>query len=321
MGERPGTGYRDRMQLDPRRLGVLAVIARSGGVLAAASALHVTPSAVSQQLARLEREVGVALVTRSSSGVELTEVGAALAERGARIEAELALAAADVAGLTRQVGGSVTVVAFPTAIAAIVAPAAGRLRTDHPAVSLRVLEIPEDAGLVRLRAGSADLVVLERDAADHRPAPRGLRDVPLLDDPYVLVVPAGRPLPRARRGGRQTPAEDLLALPWVSGPAGSATRSVLDRWARSVGGRPEIGHEALEFPAVLALVAADLGAALVPRLALPSDADPLARRIRPIALPGLASRRILARHRASRAEPSPAAVVVLEALVAAAAGA
>jgi DNA-binding transcriptional LysR family regulator len=306
------------MQLDPRRLGVLATIARTGGVLAAASALHVTPSAVSQQLARLEREVGVALVVRSSRGVELTEVGVALAERGARIEAELAEAVADVAGLTRQVGGSVTVVGFPTAIAAIVAPAAGLLRTDHPAVSLRVLDVAEDAGLARLRAGSADLVVLERDAADLRPAPRGLRDVPLLDDPYVVVVPAGRSLPRARRGGGRTPAADLLALPWVSGPAGSATRSVLDRWARSAGHRPEIGHEALEFPAVLALVAADLGAALIPRLALPADGDPLARRIRSIALPGLGSRRILARHRAARADPSPATRVVLTALVASA---
>lgn len=302
------------MQLDPRRLGVLAAIARTGGVLAAATALHVTPSAVSQQLARLEREAGVALVVRGGRRIELTEVGAALAARGARIELELAAAQSDVAELTQRIGGEVTLVGFQTSIAAIVAPAARRLRSDHPGVTLRVLEIPEDAGLARLRSGTADVVVIERDAADRRAVPRGLRDLALLDDPYLVVLPAGS---AAFPADPADPAQ-LAGLVWVAGPTGSATRSVLDRWARAAGSRPEIAHEALEFPAVLAMVAAELGVALVPRLALPAPGDPLARSLRPVALPGLGSRRILARHRASRGDPSPAARAVLEALLSAA---
>jgi DNA-binding transcriptional LysR family regulator len=305
------------VDLDPRRLGVLAAVARTGGVLAAAETLHVTPSAVSQQLARLEREAGVALVVRGGRHIELTAVGAALAEHGRRITEELGAAAEAVATLTRAITGTVTVVSFPTAVAAVVAPVVAALQSAHPGLTLRVLDLPEDAGIARLRAGTVDLVLLEQDAGDHRPAPRGLRDLALLDDPYVVVLPADRALPHGGRG--TTGLRAALELEWIAGPPGSATRSVLDRLGRDAGVRARIAHETLEFPAVLALVAAGLGLALVPRMALPAPENRRTAGLRTLDLPGLGARRLLARHRSSREEPSAAVRTVLDALAARAA--
>jgi DNA-binding transcriptional LysR family regulator len=309
--------YHPVVDLDPRRLALLAAVVRAGGVLAAARALHVTPSAISQQLARLEREAGVALLGRGGRRIGVTAAGAALAERGARIEAEVVSAAGDLATLTRRLSGPVTVAAFPTAIAALVAPAVTRLREEHPGVRPRIRQIPEDAALAGLRAGAVDVTVLERDAADLSLAPRGLRDVPLVDDPYLVVLPtewpdaAGGPTTGVTPAAR---ARAIAGLPWVAGPVGSPTRSVLERLADTTGVPARIEHEALEFPAVLALVAAGLGIALLPRLALPRPDDPLHGRITTLQLPGLGARRLVARHRSSRGEPSPATAAVLEAL-------
>jgi DNA-binding transcriptional LysR family regulator len=293
------------MDLDPRRLGVLAAVARTGGVLAAAEALHVTPSAVSQQVARLEREAGVALVVRGGRRISLTAAGVALAERGERIVAELAAARADLALLTDRASGTVTVVTFPTAVAALVAPTAIQLRQAHPGITLRVEENAEEL-LDALLAGSIDLLVIERDAAQPEAPPRGLRDVPLLDDPYLVAVPTAWSLP-ARLA-------DLATVPWVASTPGSAADRVLQRAAQADGWQPQIAHRALEFPATLALVAAGLGCALLPRLALPDPGSRLARDIRAVPLPGLGARRLLARHRTARYEPSPAVAAVLAGL-------
>jgi DNA-binding transcriptional LysR family regulator len=293
------------MELDPRRLGVLAAVARTGGVLAAAEALHVTPSAVSQQVARLEREAGVALVVRGGRRIALTAAGVALAERGERILAELAGARADLALLTDRASGTVTVVTFPTAVASLVAPTAIRLRDSHPGITLRVEENAEEL-LDALLAGTIDLLVIERDAAEPKAPPRGLRDVPLLDDPYLVAVPAAWSPP--------TRLTDLASVPWVASAPNSAADRVLQRAARPGAWKPLIAHRALEFPAALALVAAGLGCALLPRLALPDPGSRLAHDIRALPLPGLGARRLLARHRTARYEPSPAVAAVLAGL-------
>jgi DNA-binding transcriptional LysR family regulator len=305
------------MELDPRRLTVLAAIARTGGVLAAADALHVTPSAVSQQLARLERETGVTLVVRGGRRLELTPAGEALAEHGRRIVEELAAATDTVTELTDSVTGTVTLASFVTAIAALVGPALRALQATHPAITVRL--VPEESALARLRAGTTDLVMVELDAGSHRPPARGLRDVALLDDPYLLVLPAGWALPSGER--RSTRLRGALELPWIAGPPGSATRSVLDRLGRDAGATPRIAHEVEEFPAVLALVRAGLGVAVVPRLALPAAPGRAgaAAAFRALELPGLGVRHVVVRHRAGRGEPNRAARVVLDALAARAA--
>jgi DNA-binding transcriptional LysR family regulator len=295
------------MELDPRRLGVLAVVARTGGVLAAAEALHVTPSAVSQQLARLEREAGVALLVRGGRRIGLTAAGTALADRGERIVAEVAGARADLALLTDRASGTVTVVTFPTAVAALVAPTAIRLRDEHPGITLRVEENADEL-LDGLLAGTIDLLVIERDAASPPLPPRGLRDVPLLDDAYLVAVPTS--------WARPTRLAELSGAPWVASSPDSAAEQVLLRAARADGWKPDIAHRALEFPAALSLVAAGLGCALLPRLALPDPGSRMAHDIRAVPLPGLGARRLLARHRTARYEPSPAVAAVLAGLAA-----
>lgn len=296
------------MELDPRRLTVLAAIARTGGVLAAADALHVTPSAVSQQLARLERETGLTLVVRGGRRLELTPAGEALAEHGRRIVEELAAATDAVSELTDSVTGTVTLSSFVTAIATLVAPALHALQSTHPAITVRL--VPDESALERLRAGTVDLVMVEVDAGGHRPPARGLRDVVLLDDPYLLVLPADWALPRGER--RSTRLRGALELPWVVGPPGTAARSVLDRLGRDAGMSPRIAHEAAEFPAVFALVRAGLGVSIAPRLALRAGTT---AGLRTLDLPGLGARHVLVRHRAGRGEPTRAARAVLDALV------
>ena len=295
------------MELDPRRLTVLAAIARTGGVLAAAEVLRVTPSAVSQQLARLERETGLTLVARGGRRLELTPAGETLAEHGRRIVEELTAASDAVSELTDSVAGTVTLASFVTAIAAVIAPALHDLRSTHPAITVRL--VPEESALDRLRAGTIDLVTVELDTGSYRPPARGLRDVALLDDPYLLVLPADWTLPSGER--RSTRLRGAFELPWVVGPPGSAMRSVLDRLGREVGAAPRIAHEAAEFPAVFALVRAGLGVAIAPRLALRVGAS---SGLRAIDLPGLGARRVAVRHRAGRGEPTRAARVVLDAL-------
>src|SRR5690349_6156146 len=127
------------MELDPRRLTVLAAIARTGGVLAAAEVLHVTPSAVSQQLARLEREAGLALVVRGGRRLELTPAGEVLAEHGRRVVEELAAASETLAELTESVTGTITLASFVTATATVVAPALPGLQAEHPGITVRVV--------------------------------------------------------------------------------------------------------------------------------------------------------------------------------------
>ncbi len=295
------------MDLDPRRLTVLALVYRTGGVLAAAQVLHVTPSAVSQQVSRLEREAGLELLVRSGRRLTLTQPGVALAERGERIAAELTAAQHDLAVLTGRVSGRVTVVAFATMIAAVIGPAAALAHDRLPAVDLQVLEIGEQDALQRLRNGDVDVVILERDAAvPSRAAPAYASDVPLFDDPYVLMSPSDRPVPRE--------TDALAQIGWIVGPPGSTTRSVLDRLARAGGWQPTIAHEAVEASAALALTAAGLGCAPVPRLALPDSGSDLARALTTTPVPEFGARRLLARHRSGRNEPAPAVLAVVQLL-------
>lgn len=296
------------MDLDARRLTVLAAVARTGTVVAAARALHLTPSAVSQQVAKLEAEAGTDLVIRGSRGLTLTRAGSALARRGERIATELTAAQHDLTVLTGRVTGRVTVVAYATTIAALVGPAAALARARLPAVDLRVLEVAEDDAARRLRNGDVDIVMIEQDAAGRpRRTPATLRDVHLLDDPYVVISAVEGPGPRT--------VDELAATGWIVGPPGSTTRSVLDRLASSGGWSPTIAHEAVEYSALLALAAAGLGCALIPRLALTHLARHLDEELKVTQMPDLGGRRLFARHRSGRREPAPAVSAVIELLV------
>ncbi|WP_425955507.1 LysR family transcriptional regulator [Xylanimonas sp. McL0601] len=289
------------MPTDPRRLAFLLAVHRAGGVLAAADLLHVTPSAVSQQIARLEAEEGCAVLDRGPRGVTLTPAGRVLAEAAEHIEAELVEARQAIAALGDGVAGRVAIGAFQTAIRAVVAPALSPLAERFPGVQLDIREAEPAESVRKLRAGDLDVVVLERDSEMNNPAPKGSQDVPLLDEPWRLVIPAGTAAPEQVR--------DLARLTFVASETGTAADRALQRLARSLGTTIATCHSTYDFDTTLALVAAGQGVALLPALALEGGAYSESLRI--VRLAGLGERQLFVRHRSSRHEPGPAVRAVV----------
>ncbi|WP_068203173.1 LysR family transcriptional regulator [Isoptericola dokdonensis] len=293
------------MAADPRRLAFLLAVHRAGGVLAAADLLHVTPSAVSQQIARLEREEGFPVLDRGPRGVTLTPAGRVLADAAERIESELLEARQAIANLGEGVTGSVAIGAFQSAIRAVVAPLLGTLAEQYPGVTVDVREHEPADSLRMLRAGDLDMVLLERDVDVDSPAPRGSHDVPLVDEPWLLVVPLSLPTPER--------IDDLRDMPWVGAMPNTAADLALRRLGRTLGTSLEVRHSFFDFDTALALVGAGQGLAMLPALAVRRSEPPEGTQI--VALPGLGSRRIVARHRSTRHEPGPAVRAVVDAMV------
>ena len=209
------------MDIDPRRLRVLRAVALRGGVMDAARLLHLTPSAVSQQLAWLEREVGLSLLDRSRRRIELTSAGRLLAARAERIESELAAARQELASLSGRAMGRVVAAGFPTAIRHLLVPTVERLASTHPDVLPSIVELEGPDALRELRTGGVDLVLSEHDGGEVPPVRGGIVARPLLDDEYRVVVPR-RWSPRPRS------LADLANVPWVAGSPGTACAEALD---------------------------------------------------------------------------------------------
>ena len=249
------------MDLDARRLRVLHEVSLRGSVTAAAGVLHVTPSAVSQQLAQLEREAGCDLLERSGRGIVLTPAGTTLAQHAETVLRALEGAEAGLAVARTSVAGTVRVGSFPSAAGVLAAPAAARLHRRHPEVDVRITEVEDEAGLVELRSTALDvLIVQEYDHVPWQP-PDGVERHRLAADPLYLVAP--RAWHRAPRR-----LADFADVPWVAShartPCGKATLQA----CRDAGFEPDIRHGAIDFGLLLDLVAAGLGAALIPGLGL-----------------------------------------------------
>ncbi|GIG38225.1 LysR family transcriptional regulator [Cellulomonas pakistanensis] len=296
------------MPTDPRRLAVLLAVHRAGGVLAAADLLHVTPSAVSQQITRLEAEEGVAVLDRNPRGATLTAVGRILAEAAERIESELVEARKSLAELGGELSGRVTVAAFQTAIRAVIAPAFAVVAEHHPGIELLVEEHEQGDSLRRLREGDADVVLLERDEDADTHVPRGQRDVVLLEEPWRLVLPGSVATP--------TQLSDLAGVTWLAAEPHTAAARAMGRVTAALGSVTS-RHLYYDFDVALALVAAGQGVALLPALALQGE---LPDGVTVATVPGLGSRRLVARHRATRREPGPAVVAVIDELLGVASG-
>jgi molybdate transport repressor ModE-like protein len=296
------------MRIDPHRLLVLRAVQRAGGVLPAARALYLSPSAVSQHLTRLEEETGLSLVDRTRRGggrsLALTAAGRTLAEQGERVAEVLAEAERAAMALRGERSGPVRIGGFATVLRRLVGPAVVDLAIAEPSIVPTVIEVGEADGLAQLRAGELDLVILERrpEAAP----PRGVVVQDLLRDAYRVVVPASWPV--------HDDAETLLRGRWIAGHEGTPARAALDALAATAGTRLDIRHLCVEFSSMLALVGAGLGAALVTDLVL--DLLPVTNvRVSAVPLdPG--ARIIFLAHRRGRAEPGAAAAATLEALLA-----
>jgi DNA-binding transcriptional LysR family regulator len=299
------------MNIDPRRLVVLRAVDRHGGVVGAADALHISPSAVSQQLALLERETGFTLIDRSRRGgqrpVAFTTAGRRLvAHAGALVEV-LDDAAAELSSLADAVTGPVTLTAFVTALRGFAGTAIAALAQAHPGLDLSVHQLDDSTAAADVLAGRTDLALIEDDAQRRRAVPRGLRYEPLYDDPFRVVVPLDWP-----------EFDDLATVadrPWVDGPPDSAVGQAMRRVRRDSALTLPAAHLCQDFTAALLLVSAGFAGALVPVLAL-TGTDP--GDVREVVLPGLGSRRIGVLYRRSRNEPTPIVRTVLEALRAAA---
>ena len=242
--------------IDVRRLRLLLELSRRGTVTAVADALAYTPSAVSQQLAALEREAGVPLLERTGRRVALTPAGTVLARYAESILAVLEEASAAVAATRDSLTGPLRIGAFPTAARTILPLALVALGRDHPALELMVTELDPVAVPDALRAGALDVALTS--AYDYVPTePEAALDAePLLAETIYLA--AGDPA----RGS----IVDWRDAPWIAGSPDTLCHTMLVRACQAAGFMPRIRHYADDFTTVLALVAAGQGVSLVPEL-------------------------------------------------------
>ena len=252
--------------LNVRRLQVLAAVMRCGSFSGAADELSYTQSAVSQSVARLEAEVGAQLLRRGRRGVTATDAGAVLADHAERILAAVAAAETGLAELAGDRHARLRVASFPSGGAALMPLAVARFRRVHPDVSLTLVEGEPAQIAPQLRAGELDLALLFDFAEDgsRRRGRAGLRTTVLLRDPMDLVLPAGH-----RLAGRPSLAlADLRGEPWVQTSAQSPCARHVVRSCEAAGFTPDVAFESDDYATVQGLVAAGVGVALVPRLAL-----------------------------------------------------
>ncbi|MGO1317833.1 MAG: LysR family transcriptional regulator [Cellulomonadaceae bacterium] len=295
------------MHVDPRRVAILLTVHRAGGVLAAADVLRLTPSAISQQIARLEAETGTAMLDRQPSGAVLTAAGRVLADAAERIESELLEAERALVSMQEDITGRVTIGAFQTIIRALLVPLVADLHERLPGVELVVRELDDVHGQRRLRDGTIDLLVIEGDSPAGREAPRGMRDVTILDEPWLVVLPPGAATPAT--------LQDLENASWLAVDPRAAAHQATERIQASLTSVTRSAHEYSDYDVALAMVAGGLGVAILPSLALHGgDGD----QVQVTALAGTGTRHVIARHRTTRSEPRQVVRAVLDEIVRAA---
>ncbi|MFI6574994.1 LysR family transcriptional regulator [Nocardiopsis sp. NPDC050513] len=252
--------------LDLRRLQLLREFSARGTIAATAAALGYTPSAVSQQLATLERETGVELLDRSPRGAELTDAGRLLVTQAEEI---LALVEATEAVLAEQADvaiGVVTVTAFPTAAVAFAPLLAPALRA-HENMQLVLRQTTQSTGTQKVRSREVDIALVDDWTGQHpgRGPESGLRHVHLLRDPLVLALPEGH---RLADPDEPLELERLLGESWIVAPEGERSRYGTDRLLAEVGGLPGAAWEFEGLGTILSLVSRGVGIAAVPALAM-----------------------------------------------------
>jgi DNA-binding transcriptional LysR family regulator len=287
------------------RLRVLHAVVSHGSVTAAADALHITASAVSQQLSKLQDEIGRRLVERRGRGVRATPEGLLLARRAELAFALLERAGADLEATRADVSGDLALAGFPSAARGLVPAALAALREWHPGLRVSFTELEPDEALLRLRRGHLDVVLTQDWSNAPIVVPAGVAVAPIVADVADVALPADHPLAGRRRVGLAA----LAAEVWVTWPRGESCHDWLVRTVRAGGVEPQIVHTASEHATLLALVAAGLGACIMPRLgrgAVPAG-------VRFVAVSPTLSRRVYAAWRAAVTD-RPAVRAVVRAL-------
>src|SRR3954468_11436748 len=290
--------------LDVKRMRILKEVADRGSFSAAAEALSYTQSAVSQQIAALEREASTQLVTRGSRGIRLTEAGEALVKHADAILTRLADAEAELEAIAGLRGGRLRLAAFPTVGATLMPLAIATFRERHPDVELTVRQLEPEDSLPLLKSSELDIALTIEPNSIHDTD--GLESSPLLDDPMFAALPLNHKLankPRVR-------LKDLSGESWIGTTDACSCGTLVRNHCVRVGFDPRITFESDDYLQIQGLVAAGVGVALIPTLALTTVRDDIVirdlgteapvRKIAAATLPG--------------AQRSPAARAMLEVL-------
>jgi molybdate transport repressor ModE-like protein len=251
--------------MDPRRVLLFRAVARSGSLSAAARELGTTQSAVSQQLSQLEREVGGALLVRTTRGTDLTEAGRALLARADAVHSALHLAGEELAAFAQLRAGTVRLASFPSAAATLVPAAVRGLHDDHPGVEVTLVETEPPEAWTAVLSGDVDVALVF--GYDGPPDEDGsLAWVPLGVEATRLVLPPGAGAPQ-RMTTRWLSGQD-----WVAGC--ERCRQHLVASCRAAGFEPRLLHESDDYVVVQNLVAHGLGVTVLPDLALTAFRHP-----------------------------------------------
>lgn len=297
--------------LDLRRLQILYEFTNHGTIAATATALGYTPSAVSQQIATLEREVGAPLLDRTARSAELTDAGRLLAEHAEQILAMVEAAESVVAAQTDIAIGRVSLTAFPTAAVAF-SPALAHSLREHTGMQLVLRQTLQSTGVRQVRRAEADIALVD-DWSGRRPDDLSgkLRFHHLMRDPMVLVVPENHPMADP---GREVDLRMLSHESWLATPRGEPSRVATDKLLADVVGAPATAWEFEGLVTILSLVARGIGIAAVPSLALTAGTGGLAFR----SLPGEAPVRDVYAVVRSASVRRPSITVTLQAIYSAA---
>lgn len=264
------------VEWDLHRLRLLVELQERGTLAAVAAALGYSPSAVSQQLAVLEREAGATLLAKAGRGVRLTDAAVLLAQHAAVLLAAADAAQADLAGFSGQQRGTVRVGGLQSATRALLVPALGRFRGSHPQIRVEITEVQFEQALPELRLGGLDLIVGDEYDGHPRPRPEGVRYETLHEETLQLVLPLDHP--RARRGS----AVDLAELrddAWAVSHNGTAHYALVVSACRTFGGfEPDLRHRSNDAAVHIDLVRSAGAVSLLPPLAIPGEAAGIAVR-------------------------------------------
>lgn len=250
------------MELDHRQLTTLEAVVRLGSFSAAAASLGYTQSAVSQQIGELERRTGSRVVDRRP--VRPTAAGRVLLQAEANVRQTLFAAATELRALDEGVSGSLRIGAFVSAGSSFVPYALARLHHDHPGLKLTLVEVETADAYGALRRGDLDLAVTYDYDRFPQPVPDGVSRRLLLRDPVQIVLPVGHRL-TAHTTLRLT---DPDPHEWITTPVTAPGHHVLEELRTIVSTGATINFHGDDFRTAIELVAANLGVALLPTLAL-----------------------------------------------------
>ncbi|MET8810952.1 LysR family transcriptional regulator [Streptomyces sp. NPDC004549] len=258
-------------ELDVNRLRVLVEVAHAGSIAEAARTLAFTPSALSQQIAKLEAELGARLLERRPGGVVLTPVGAVLVEHGERVIGELRQARAAVDTALGVQPRHLALGSFATAAQTLVPAALAELKSRYPDAELSLVDIEPPDGYGLVTSGDLDALITHRYPGLPQVPHPGLERRPLLADPLRLVLPPSHQLARDTERDGIT-LDRLTDETWISGAPGIPNRVCLQHLTHQAKFEPRVAYESADYHVILALVAAGLGIALVPESVL-ADTD------------------------------------------------